>query len=125
MRTHYANDTMLRRSDQLLLAPENHPFEGSIHLNAKECPNAMKEKTPLQPPNPVLWTFLGVQMRATFKVMVLRGQEELVGPLRHSIIRITYSHDSPDEFRGFERLRRQISWLYVKFPVWHVACHIR
>ena len=31
------NDTMLRRSDQLLLTAENHHFEGSKHLKAKEC----------------------------------------------------------------------------------------
>ena len=36
MRTHYANDTMLRRSDQLLLAAENLHFEGSTHLRSKE-----------------------------------------------------------------------------------------
>ena len=31
-----ANDTMLRRSDQLLLTPENDHFEGSMLLKAKE-----------------------------------------------------------------------------------------
>ena len=31
-----ANDTMLRRPDQLLLTPENHHFEGSMHLKTKE-----------------------------------------------------------------------------------------
>ena len=36
MGTYNANDTMLQRSDQLLLAPENHHFEGSTHLKAKE-----------------------------------------------------------------------------------------
>ena len=36
--------------------------------------------------------------------MVLRRQEELVGQPQHRIIRITYSHDSPDDFRALERL---------------------
>ena len=33
------NDTMLQRSDQLLLTPENDQFEGSMHLKAKEGTN--------------------------------------------------------------------------------------
>ena len=31
-----ANDTMLRRAAQLLLAAENHHFEDSMHLKVKE-----------------------------------------------------------------------------------------
>ena len=34
--TYNANDTMLRRSAQLLLAAENYHFEGSMHLKANE-----------------------------------------------------------------------------------------
>ena len=33
------NDTMLQRSDQLLLTPENDHFEGSMLLKAKEGTN--------------------------------------------------------------------------------------
>ena len=36
IKTYNANGVMLRRSDQLLLAAENHHFEGSTHLKAKE-----------------------------------------------------------------------------------------
>ena len=40
--------------------------------------------------NPMKSTvFLHFQMHATFKVIVLRRQQELVGPPQHSIIRIT------------------------------------
>ena len=49
-------------------------------------------------------TFLRLQMLATFKVMVLRRQEELVGRPQHRIIRVMCSHDSPDDFRAFEQL---------------------
>ena len=34
-----ANDTMLRRSNQLVLVAENDHFEGSTHLKAKEGTN--------------------------------------------------------------------------------------
>ena len=34
IKTYYANGTMLRRSAQLLLTPENHQLEGSMHLKA-------------------------------------------------------------------------------------------
>ena len=44
-------------------------------------------------------------MHATFKVMVLRRQEELVGPPQHDTIRIVWSHDSSDIFRAFEQLQ--------------------
>ena len=37
MGTYNVNGTMLRWSDQLLLTAENHHFEGSTHLKAKEC----------------------------------------------------------------------------------------
>ena len=37
IKTYYANDITLRRSAELPLTPENHHFEGSMHLNAKEC----------------------------------------------------------------------------------------
>ena len=52
-----------------------------------------------------LWTaFLGLQMAATFKVIVLRRQEELVGPPRHSIIGFTFSHDFPAKIIAIEQL---------------------
>ena len=41
---------------------------------------------------------------ATFKAVVLRRREELVGPSQHSIIRITWYHGLPDEFRAFLQL---------------------
>ena len=44
------------------------------------------------------------KMHAAFKVMVLRRQEELVGPPRHSIIAITCPHDSPVIFITIEQL---------------------
>ena len=36
MGTYIANDTMLWRSDQLLLTTENDHFEGSMHMEVKE-----------------------------------------------------------------------------------------
>ena len=43
-------------------------------------------------------------MRATFKVMVLRRQEELVGPLQHGTIRIVCFPDFPDDSGAVEQL---------------------
>ena len=54
-----------------------------------------------------------LQRCATFKMMVLWGQEELVGPLQHSIIRTTYFHDPPDESKAFEQLPRHFVWPYI------------
>ena len=44
------------------------------------------------------------KMHAAFKVMILRRQEELVGPPRHSTIRIACSHDLPVIFITIEQL---------------------
>ena len=89
-----ANGTMLRRSDQLLLATENHHFEGSTHLKAKK--NHHSDLNDFFPGRPLrylshqsrLSTFLRLRMCAAFKVMVLRRQEDLVGPPQHGTIRI-------------------------------------
>ena len=35
IKTYYANGSMLRRSAQLLLTPEDHHFEGSMHLRRR------------------------------------------------------------------------------------------
>ena len=45
-----------------------------------------------------------LETRATFEVMVLGRQDELVEPSKHATIRIICSHDSPDDFRAFEQL---------------------
>ena len=43
-----AKDTMLKRSDRLLLTPENHHFEGSIHLKKKECTTSRSPGDPIR-----------------------------------------------------------------------------
>ena len=47
-----------------------------------------------------------LQVGPTFKVIVLRDQEELDGPSQHklSIVRNTCSHDSPAILRAIEQL---------------------
>ncbi len=47
--------------------------------------------------------FLSHSLRDSFKVIVLRGQEELGGPPHHSIIRIIWFYDSSAIFRVFEQ----------------------
>ena len=99
---------MLRRPDQLLLAAQNHHFEVkfSMHLKVKEGAAAR-------------WAmgggggghflinfpdFLHLEMHANFKVVVLRRQEELVGPWQHDTIRIVCFYDFPVVFRAFQQL---------------------
>ena len=53
-------------------------------------------------------------MHATFKVMVLQRQQELVGPPHYSIIRNTCSHDSLVIFVAFEQHQRRFSCTYLK-----------
>ena len=97
------NDTMLRRPDQLLLTAENDHFEGSSHLKVEDRTNLrMGEGGVIFQSR--LCTFLRLQMGDTFKVMVLRRQEELVGPPRHSIIGITCPHDFSAIFGAIEQL---------------------
>ena len=101
------NDTILRRSAQLLLAPENDHFEVCMLLKAKEGTNArldgvgqgIGEGVSLYLPSP-----LCLEKHDTFKVIVLRRQEELCGPSQHSIIRTILSHNSPMIFRRFREL---------------------
>ena len=50
-------------------------------------------------------TFLHLEMHATFKVMVLRRQDELVGPPQHGTIRIICFYELSHEFRAIERLK--------------------
>ena len=110
------NDTMLRQSDQLLLAPENHHFEGSMHLKAERrycveiwsgVGHFFRFQKRCQSKNRDIIPSFCLEVHATFKVMVLRRQDELVGPPRHSIIRNACSHDSPASFRAFEQLWRR------------------
>ena len=51
------------------------------------------------------------QEHATFKVIVLRSQEELDEPSQHCTIRIIMSHDSPDDLQHF-------GWTLNR-PWWH------
>ena len=102
MGVYNSNGAMLRWSDQLILAAESHHFEGSTHLKSKEGTNARLVE------GGGIFVYLVfapsfvefVEMSAIFNVMVLRRQDELVGPLQHGPIRITHSHDHGVEFRG-------------------------
>ena len=51
---------------------------------------------------------------ATFTVIILQRQEELVGPSQNSIIRNTGSHDSPEIFIVSGKLQRQKSCVWTK-----------
>ena len=91
----YGNGTMLRRSAQLLLVAENDNFEGSIDPNEaqgaeggpgwRNCRSSKNQCTfsPQAESNVLL------EIDATFKVIVLRDQEELSGPSQHCTIAIT------------------------------------
>ena len=102
-----ANDTMLRRSAQLLLTPENDHFEGSMHLASTGAQGRRTTNLKKDSPNssfpPSLSSFRG-QMHATFKVIVLGRQEEVCGPSQYTIIRIIMPHDSLPIFRAIQQL---------------------
>ena len=89
-----ANDTMLRRPDQLLLAAENDHFEGSMHLKANPIVRTLFFRSycsMMFQDAPTLRMFSAALESLAFKVMVLRRQEELSGPSQHSIIRNTWA----------------------------------
>ena len=105
--TYNANDTMLRRSAQLLLAAENHHFEGKALQSGREHSERrciLEHHRTIGSKKQGSNNRIRLQVHATFKVIVLRRQEELVGPPQHSIIRNTCSHDSPAIFRAIEQL---------------------
>ena len=107
---------MLRRSNQLLLAPENHHFEDSTHLilKVKEGSKARFRDLPLSSTSVSHSFAFRTDECYTFKVMVLRRQDELVGPPQHSIIRIIIMfHDPPDEFRAFDQAQMHFVRLYT------------
>jgi len=100
--TYDANGGMLRRSDQLLLTPENDHFEGSMHLKAKEGTNTRLGDGGGSFFREACYS-LRLEKHATFKVIVLRCQEELVAPSQHGTIRIICPHDSAAIFIMFEQ----------------------
>ena len=86
MGVYNSNGAMLRWSDQLILAAESHHFEGSTHLKSKEGTNARLVECGgifvyLVFAHSSLSSFRFLD--ATFNMMVLRRQDELVGPLQH------------------------------------------
>ena len=89
-----ANGTMLRRSDQLLLTPENGHFEGiTTHLRAKEGPNARRGESFWGCQNIemlCIWTFLRLQMRATLYLQ--SGRSPTSGGVGRTVATLYHSH---------------------------------
>ena len=101
------NDTMLQRSDQLLLTPENDYFEGSMQTESMMHSMISDGGGVTSPPvqsRVCTMSCLRLEKHATFKVIVLRRQEELVGPLQHTIIANACPHDSPGKIIAIEQL---------------------